>query len=108
MKKIILGCLGVTLLLSSCVSQKKFADLEAKQQETQDLLKEQMITLLGGYCAEKLVFGDENLTVGSISDLKKTTKIALRMIKDYGMEGNPLLYSTPDFRISEQAICLSR
>lgn len=38
MKKIILGCLGATLLLSSCVSQKKYADLEAKQQQTQELL----------------------------------------------------------------------
>ncbi|MFT5965304.1 MAG: chemotaxis protein MotB, partial [Flavobacteriaceae bacterium] len=38
MKKIIFGCLAATLLLSSCVSQKKFTDLEAKQKETQDLL----------------------------------------------------------------------
>ncbi|MFT6796598.1 MAG: chemotaxis protein MotB [Maribacter sp.] len=47
MKKIILGCLGVTLLLSSCVSQKKFADLEAKQQETQDLLNSATVKLNG-------------------------------------------------------------
>ena len=45
MKKIILGCLGVTLLLSSCVSQKKFADLEAKQKETQDLLNSATVKL---------------------------------------------------------------
>ncbi|MFT6934985.1 MAG: chemotaxis protein MotB [Maribacter sp.] len=47
MKKIILGCLGVTLLLSSCVSQKKFADLEAQQQETQDLLNSATVKLNG-------------------------------------------------------------
>ena len=47
MKKIILGCLGVTLLLSSCVSQKKFADLEAKQKETQDLLNSATVKLNG-------------------------------------------------------------
>lgn len=45
MKKIILGCLGVTLLLSSCVSQKKFADLETKQKETQDLLNSATVKL---------------------------------------------------------------
>lgn len=45
MKKIILGCLGVTLLLSSCVSQKKYADLEAKQKETQDLLNSATVKL---------------------------------------------------------------
>ena len=47
MKKIILGCLGATLLLSSCVSQKKFADLEAKQKETQDLLNSATVKLNG-------------------------------------------------------------
>ena len=45
MKKIILGCLGVALMLSSCVSQKKFADLEAKQKETQDLLNSATVKL---------------------------------------------------------------
>ncbi len=47
MKKIILGCLGVTLLLSSCVSQKKFTDLESKQKETQDLLNSATVKLNG-------------------------------------------------------------
>ena len=45
MKKIILGCLGVTLLLGSCVSQKKFSDLEAKHKETQDLLNSATVKL---------------------------------------------------------------
>ena len=45
MKKIILGVLGLTLLLSSCVSQKKYADLEAKQKETQDLLNSATVKL---------------------------------------------------------------
>ena len=45
MKKVILGCLGVTLLLSSCVSQKKYAELEAKSKETQDLLNSATVKL---------------------------------------------------------------
>ncbi len=45
MKKIILGCLGITLLLSSCVSQKKYADLETKHKETQDLLNSATVKL---------------------------------------------------------------
>jgi chemotaxis protein MotB len=45
MKKILLGCLGVTLLLSSCVSSKKYADLEAKQKGTQDLLNSATVKL---------------------------------------------------------------
>jgi chemotaxis protein MotB len=45
MKKIILGVLGVTLLLSSCVSQKKYADLETKAKEAQDLLNSATVKL---------------------------------------------------------------
>lgn len=45
MKKIMLGLAGITLLLSSCVSQKKYADLEAKQKETQDLLNSATVKL---------------------------------------------------------------
>ncbi|MEE9364327.1 MAG: OmpA family protein [Cellulophaga sp.] len=51
MKKIILGCLGITFLLSSCVSQKKYADLEAKNKETQDLLNSATVKLNG--CLEE-------------------------------------------------------
>ncbi|TLP74128.1 flagellar motor protein MotB [Maribacter sp. ACAM166] len=51
MKKILLGCLGVTLLLSSCVSQKKYADLEAKHKGTQDLLNSATVKLNG--CLEE-------------------------------------------------------
>lgn len=45
MKKIMLGITGIALLLSSCVSQKKYADLEAKQKETQDLLNSATVKL---------------------------------------------------------------
>ncbi|APQ18701.1 OmpA family protein [Maribacter hydrothermalis] len=45
MKKVLLGCLGVTLLLSSCVSSKKYADLEAKHKTAQDLLNSATVKL---------------------------------------------------------------
>jgi chemotaxis protein MotB len=45
MKKLILGALGVTLLLSSCVPQKKFAEMEAKAKEAQDLLNSATVKL---------------------------------------------------------------
>lgn len=60
MKKIILGCLGVTLLLSSCVSQKKYADLEAKQKETQDLLNSATVKL--NDCLEEKATADSRLS----------------------------------------------
>ncbi len=45
MKKLILGALGMAILLSSCVSQKKYAELEAQHKETQDLLNSATVKL---------------------------------------------------------------
>ena len=45
MKKITLGLLGIAVMLSSCVSQKKYAELEAQQKETQDLLNSATVKL---------------------------------------------------------------
>jgi len=45
MRKAFLGTLGIALLLTSCVSNKKYADLEAKQKETQDLLNSATVKL---------------------------------------------------------------
>ena len=45
MRKTILGLMGLAVLLSSCVSQKKYADLESKHKETQDLLNSATVKL---------------------------------------------------------------
>jgi len=45
MKKLLMGSLGMMILLSSCVSQKKYAELETKQKETQDLLNSATVKL---------------------------------------------------------------
>ncbi|MEO0572664.1 MAG: OmpA family protein [Bacteroidota bacterium] len=45
MRKVFLGFLGLTILLSSCVSQKKYAELEAKHKEAQDLLNSATVKL---------------------------------------------------------------
>ncbi|WP_320814868.1 flagellar motor protein MotB [Flavobacterium sp.] len=45
MKKIILSLLVLSLSMTSCVSKKKFTDLEAKQKTTQDLLNSATVKL---------------------------------------------------------------
>ena len=45
MKKVLLFSAGALLILSSCVSKKEFAALEAKQKETQDLLNTATVKL---------------------------------------------------------------
>jgi chemotaxis protein MotB len=59
MKKMILGCLGLALVLSSCVSQKKYADLEAKHKEAQDLLNSATVKL--NSCLEDKATADARL-----------------------------------------------
>ncbi|MDF0705819.1 OmpA family protein [Flagellimonas okinawensis] len=59
MKKVFLGTLAMTVLLSSCVSQKKYAELEAKQKETQDLLNSATVKL--NDCLEEKATADSRL-----------------------------------------------
>jgi chemotaxis protein MotB len=59
MKKLILGFLGMAVLLSSCVSQKKYAELETKQKETQDLLNSATVKL--NSCLEEKATADAKL-----------------------------------------------
>ncbi|HTK04532.1 MAG TPA: ATP-dependent zinc metalloprotease FtsH [Candidatus Eisenbacteria bacterium] len=40
---------------------------------------------LGGYVAEMEIFGRENMTTGASSDLRQATRLARRLITDYGM-----------------------
>ncbi|MEM9867364.1 MAG: hypothetical protein AAF765_06735, partial [Bacteroidota bacterium] len=59
MKKVFLGTMTLAILLSSCVSQKKYADLEAKQKETQDLLNSATVKL--NDCLEEKATADSRL-----------------------------------------------
>jgi chemotaxis protein MotB len=68
MKKIVLA-LSVLALLSSCVSKKKYAELEAKNKETQDLLNTCSVKLnscleeKAAYAATAAALKDQNLNL---------------------------------------------
>lgn len=51
--------------------------------------------MLGGYVAEELVFGKENLTSGASSDIEKATEFLSSMYKTNGMGQTPIKYSIP-------------
>jgi cell division protease FtsH len=51
--------------------------------------------MLGGYVAEELVFGKENLTSGASSDIEKATEFLSTMFKTNGMGQTPIKYSIP-------------
>lgn len=51
--------------------------------------------MLGGYVAEELIFGKENLTSGASSDIEKATEFLSTMYKNNGMGQTPIKYSIP-------------
>ncbi|MFA6427297.1 MAG: ATP-dependent zinc metalloprotease FtsH [Candidatus Magasanikbacteria bacterium] len=47
--------------------------------------KDELSMILGGYVTEKMIYGDEYISTGPSSDLKKATELAKSMILRYGM-----------------------
>ncbi len=54
-----------------------------------------LAVMYGGRIAEKLVFGEENVTTGAGNDIQQATEMARRMVTEYGFseELGPLRYS---------------
>ncbi|MBZ9569900.1 ATP-dependent zinc metalloprotease FtsH [Patescibacteria group bacterium] len=56
---------------------------EERRIKTKSQFLAEMATLLGGYVAEKLRFGE--ITTGATNDLKKASELARKLVKEYGM-----------------------
>jgi cell division protease FtsH len=61
----------------------RFLPSEERHLETYERFKDMMIISLAGRAAEQVVFGE--LTTGAQNDLERVTKIARRMITEFGM-----------------------
>lgn len=57
--------------------------VEDKHLHTRQSFLDEIAALLGGYAAEKLVFGE--ITTGASNDLKVATQMARRLVMNYGM-----------------------
>jgi cell division protease FtsH len=57
---------------------------------TKETLKKDIIVTLGGFVAEKMIFGEEHTSSGVYSDLEEASSLANRAIKYYGMGSDPL------------------
>jgi cell division protease FtsH len=69
---------------------------EEKSYATKTEMEEQIVHLLGGRVAEKLVLDD--ISTGASNDLERATNIAKAMVTKYGMSDTlgPIAYSTED------------
>lgn len=56
---------------------------EERMLRTRKEFEAEIVMLLGGYCSEKIIFGD--MTTGASDDLNKATNIARNIVKKYGM-----------------------
>lgn len=56
---------------------------EERMLRTKKEFEAEIAVLLGGYCSEKMIFGD--MTTGASDDLNKATNIARNIVKKYGM-----------------------
>jgi cell division protease FtsH len=67
-----------------------------KRYQTISHFKDDMAMMMGGYVAEQMIYGDDQLSTGPSSDLKKATQLATAMTTRYGMspELGPRVYGT--------------
>ena len=56
---------------------------EERKIKTKTEFLAEMATLLGGYCAERLKFGE--ITTGAANDLERASQLARKLVKEYGM-----------------------
>lgn len=56
---------------------------EEKKMKNKSEFVAEIATLLGGYCAEKMKFGE--ITTGASNDLEKASALARKLVKEYGM-----------------------
>ena len=62
-----------------------FAPEEDQTLVSRSQLLARIITTLGGRVAEKVVFGDSEITTGASNDLQQVTSVARQMVTRYGM-----------------------
>lgn len=55
-------------------------------------MRNRVAALLGGYAAEKIIFGEENLTNGSESDIQKATNLVCGLLKNCGFDLFPAAF----------------
>ena len=79
-------------LVSNCVSSNVSGFMMPVSDEDEFLSKEDYLkniqVTLGGYAAERCVFGFENTTSGAQADLVSATEIASQMVMKFGLDEN--------------------
>jgi ATP-dependent Zn protease len=57
---------------------------------TKGVIRKRIMVALSGFLAEKMIFGDENTSMGVDNDIERATELANQAIKEYGMGSDPI------------------
>ncbi|KKP36292.1 MAG: ATP-dependent zinc metalloprotease FtsH [Candidatus Peregrinibacteria bacterium GW2011_GWA2_33_10] len=75
-----------------------FMPEEEKHLYSESKFNDELASLLGGHVAEKLIFGE--VTTGPSNDLERATKMARRMVTEYGMSSlGPTIYGEKNHEV---------
>ncbi|KKQ67882.1 MAG: ATP-dependent metalloprotease FtsH, cell division protease FtsH [Candidatus Peregrinibacteria bacterium GW2011_GWF2_38_29] len=75
-----------------------FMPEEDKHLYSKNKFQDEIASMLGGYTAEQIIFGD--VTTGASNDLERATGIARKMVTEYGMSDlGPITYGEHDREI---------
>lgn len=78
---------------------KGFCSFDLPDERTREFYNDYIKVNLGGYVAEKMVFGEDQLSDGCHGDFQTSTTLANKMVKLFGMYGDPMLivtHNSPD------------
>jgi cell division protease FtsH len=78
--------------------------LRERVHETKSRLLEQITAMMGGRAAEDLVFGE--MTTGAANDIAQATRVARKMVVDFGMSGLGPINLGPQVEYSEMGRAL--
>ncbi|MEY3376543.1 MAG: hypothetical protein RL463_853 [Bacteroidota bacterium] len=71
---------------------------------TKELIVKDIMITLGGFIAEKLVFGEQQTSSGVSGDIEEAARLAHEAIKEYGMGSMPLYLSHSTKNINEHFV----
>lgn len=84
-------------IIPSVVVSRTASDMEGfcmvnfpKGPITRDTLKKDIVITLGGYVAEKMIFGEDHTSSGVYSDIEEASALANKAIRNYAMGNDPI------------------
>lgn len=104
LSSLIMGIIPDEIVSMTAGMNHGFCRTEVPEFRTKSFYEKDIVTSFGGYAAEILVFGEDNITGGSYSDIEHATHLAVECFRSMGMGGVPGKVSAPDVSMNSNAM----